>query len=142
MVDPASANNLIELAFIERIEALALTLNLPIAHNNATFDPPEDGRYLELRHLPNTPVNFYLGFETGGYRGIYQVNVFVGKDDGTFIGTDYAGRVIAEFWTAGKTFVTTTDFRLKIEAQPSIGTMINNGPRSYIPVSIRYRSMV
>lgn len=54
---------------------------LPIAFIDVNFDPPENGKYLELVHVPNNGENETWG-EEKTYRGMFRLILHWPKDGG------------------------------------------------------------
>lgn len=111
---------------------------LPIKAIGRTFNPPGDGRYLEIVHIPNNLTGEFWG-DGKTYRGLFRLILHWGLDDaGAYPPMDVIGS-IAEFFPKGKTFQNGA-VSVKIYEKPDLTGVIEVPPELLFPVTIRYMS--
>lgn len=146
--DPAAVANLVELALFERLETMSFGVfaTMPFAWVNDDFTPPEDGRYIEVKHFPNEPIN-YAGGGVGILNGFLQVSVHWSRNAGTFEPNAVAGLVVARFPSGLK--IPTAEFQLLVYKPPHIAAFVpessadstgQNAKTPFVPVTIWYRA--
>ena len=128
----------IETALFNAVYAFIATLNpaLPYEMPNRTLDPPEDGKYLVISLFKNDTDN--IAWSTPSmYQGILQIMINWPVNAGSGEMTDLADLIVAYFRKG-------TVFRygsavVKIEVEPSVLSLLQDGHKAQIPVSVRYR---
>jgi len=129
----------IEQALIDRVKSITpFTPALPINFENIDFSPPTDnGRYLELKHFQNQPVNY--AWRTGTfYTGMFRIAVIDPLQRGTLEVLEICDAIIDHFADAVK--LTSGDAVVLINGQPSVQPMLFDIDRqvAIFPVTINY----
>lgn len=103
-----------------------------------TFDPPDNGKWLEIVHIPNNVNNEFWG---GGktYRGLFRLILHWGlNDEGAYEPLDVLASVCAHF-VKGQDFQSGS-VSVKIYDEPDLTGAIEQAPETLYPVTIRYMS--
>lgn len=139
----ATVESTIPSLLLARVAALVLSPALPVAYPDVTFTPPVDAQgkakpYLEVRHLPNTNVNLFLGDDsTVQYQGLLQITVVHPSAQGIIKPYEIAGLVASHF--AKGTLLTSAGIKVRIYQKPSIAGSIQDTDRVRVPVTIPYQ---
>lgn len=138
MLDVATAGNMIELTLFDYVERFVVTVpDLPKSFPNIDFDIPDSGKYIEVIHLPNKPINYALDSDTPPtYRGILRLLVHYPPNEGNFPARHLAGVLIGFF--KKNTFIWGTGFAIKINDHPYQDSPITENSKMFVPVSISY----
>lgn len=103
-----------------------------------TFDIPNNGRYLEIVHIPNNVQNEFWG-NSKTYRGLYRLMLhWVADDAGAYLAMETIASV-ASYFTKDKTFQN-GGISVKVYEQPDLTGVIEAPPELLFPVTIRYVS--
>jgi hypothetical protein len=127
----------LQTATINAVSASTMPL-LPIKALGRTFDPPGDGRWLEIVHIPNNVIGqFWADGKT--YRGLYRLILHWGLDDaGVYQPMDVIASIAAGF-PKGSIFQNGS-VSVKIYDEPDLVGVIEASPETLYPVTIRYMS--
>lgn len=118
--------------------AASIMPTLPIKAIGRTFNPPNDGRYLEIVHIPNNVLNEFWG-RSKTYRGLHRLILHWGLDDaGAYPAIDVIAS-IADYFSKDATY-TSGGVSVKITEEPDLTGVIEAPPELLFPVTIRYAS--
>lgn len=127
----------LQTATIEAVAASSMS-SLPIKVIGRTFDPPNNGRWLEIVHIPNNVQNeFWSSGKT--YRGLHRLILHWGLDDAGAYPAMNVAQSIASYFTKDKTFQNGT-VSVKVYEEPDLTGVIEQSPEMLFPVTIRYIS--
>lgn len=139
----ATVESTIPSLLLARVAALVLSPALPVAYPDVAFTPPVDAQgkakpYLEVRHLPNTNVNLFLGDDaTVQYQGLFQITVIYPAGQGIPKPFDIAGLVALHFKKG--TALRGDGVNVRIYQKPSVARSIQETDRIRVPVTIPYQ---
>ena len=123
----------------EHLEALTFTPALPIVWPEKAIDLPADNKFLRAIDIPDETRNLALAGGAMEYSGIYQVDCCWPMGLGLRAVTEIAGAVTDHF--APLTVIVRENARIQIRGA-SRGPTIDDHPRIFVPVSIRYQAFV
>jgi len=116
--------------------ALVLSPVLPVSYPDNPFTPPA-GAYLEVRHLPNSNVNLFVGDDAPvQYRGILQITVVYLSAKGIVAPSEVAGKIVDHFKKG--TVLRSGIVAVRIYEKPSVAPSMQDTDRVRIPVTIKY----
>lgn len=139
----ATVESTIPSLLLARVATLVLTPALTVSYPDIAFTPPVDGQgkakpYLEVRHLPNTNVNLFIGNEaTVQYQGLLQITVVYPAGQGIIKPSEIAGLVASHF--AKGTVLRDAGVNVRIYQKPSVARSIQDTDRIRVPVTIPYQ---
>lgn len=108
---------------------------LPIKFVGVTFDPPDDGKWLEIVFLPNNPTDQYWG-EEENYRGSVRLILHWPNDgSGSYTPIDLIASIGRAF-TKHQVLVGSVKLTDKAKLNPPV----ENGVETLYPVTLRYES--
>lgn len=113
--------------------------DLPIAYpeSAATFNPPSDGKYLEVADFTNAPA--WQGVSSGRMdQGLLQVTVVWPKGDGLVRPKQIAAMILDHF--AAGTQMSSGGYWVKVTQAPYAATAIVETDKVRIPVIIPWRA--
>lgn len=111
--------------------------SIPVAYPNVSFSPPVDA-YLEIRFLPNSNRNLYVGNDDPTqYVGIFQVTVVSPSNVGEIAPRETAARLVEHFKKG--TRLQKGDIILSVYSRPSVASSMQDGNRYRVPISIQYQ---
>lgn len=132
----ATVESTIPSLLLARIGALVLSPALPVAYPDIAFTPPT-GPYLDVRYLPNSNVNLFIGNnDETQYRGLIQVTVVFPSGRGIPPVMEIAGLVADHF--AKGTVLRSGSASVRIYEQPSVAPSMQDTDRVRVPVTIKY----
>lgn len=117
------------------------TMTLPasvggIAYPNVRYDP-NGGPYLKTMIFRNSPENNLIPFGKDPIRrGIFQVSVFWPESEGENAPLEVAGLVEQRFVRGTK--IAGDTFTVRIDDDPTVGSLLHDAPWVQIPVSIPF----
>lgn len=119
---------------VEKIlfDYVASVAGLPVAFPGVPFNPPADGRYLEVLHIPNDPTNYDWMDYSVTSRGLLQINIHWSRNVGIVAANDYARQLSESFKKS-----TVISNSIIVDAPPSIGSWVDD----FVPFRISYRSI-
>lgn len=128
-------NQITDLLLADAIE-VAAALSLPVALPNRTFDPPADGRYLEVIQFRNTAASPSWG-GMAVYMGILQISYHQRNDDtGAIPGADVQSVIEAAY--PKNRLIYGANGKVTIYQNASELTPIVETDKTVYPVSIPY----
>lgn len=114
---------------------------LPIRMLGRVFNPPSDGKWLEIVHIPNNS-NLSWGDEQL-YEGMLRLILHWPVDDQGVYDAMYLMRSINGYFTKGRKLSDTgNNITLTIIRQPMYMGLIEEAPEMLFPYGLRYRSYV
>lgn len=128
-----NANKSIEKSLFDRVMSMVLSVNLPVKYPNVKFDKPSDKKYLEIIHFPNSAIEPSWDNENVTNRGILQINVHWTPNLGSISISNITDEITNNYFPRGKIFD-----GLMINANPAIGTLVENNDETFVPVRISY----
>lgn len=139
----ATAEATIPVLLNDRLEDLVLSPALPISWPEVHFTPPGDGKYLEVRFLPNFVARDYVG-STDPHRhvGLYQVSVVHPRGAGIIKAVEVAGLVSAHFPADLALDSADPEFRLVVTSKPSVAAPLTEEKSLRVPVTIPWRAII
>lgn len=111
---------------------------LPIKVLGRTFNQPNNGRYLEIVHIPNNVGGEFWG-DGKTYRGLFRLILHWGLDDAGVYQPMNVMASIASHFTKDSIFQN-GDVSVKIYEEPDLTGVIEVAPETLYPVTIRYMS--
>lgn len=123
-------------AVYQMFEDDTVLFDLPYSMPNRVIDPPENGRYIRVSHFRNNQQNYAWRNGTV-YPGILQFILVDRVDVGTGEATELCD-LIASHFPKGRQLLS-GDVVVKIEVEPEVLSVLQDGHKIEIPVSIRYR---
>lgn len=132
-------NTDIENALSDKTTLLGTLFTPPILielPNNA-ITPPDHGVWLKVIHLKNTVANNGWGDTDEEHPGIWQIMVTHRPNEGSIPAMTIADVIVAHF--AKGTILRSGVAIVKIEEKPSVLSLLEDGHKIELPVSIRYR---
>lgn len=127
----------LQTATISAVSASIMPL-LPIKMLGRTFNLPDDGRWLEIAHIPNNVIGQYWA-DGKTYRGLYRLILHWGLDDaGVYQPMDVIASISVGF-SKGSIFQNGS-VSVKIYDEPDLTGVIEASPETLYPVTIRYMS--
>jgi hypothetical protein len=120
-----------------RVAELVLSPALPVSYPDIAFTPPV-GPYLEVRHMPNTNINLFIGNDaTVQYQGLLQITVVYPAGQGIIKPSEVAGLIASNF--AKGTVLRGDGVKVRIYQKPSVASSIQDTDRIRMPVTIPYQ---
>lgn len=111
---------------------------LPVKYRGRIFNPPDDGRWLEIVYIPNN-INGEFWGSGKTYRGLYRLLLHWGLDDeGAYEPLDVIASISAHF-PIGATFQS-GGVQVKVYQEPDLTGVIEAPPEQLFPVTIRYET--
>lgn len=111
---------------------------LPVKYLGRTFNPPSDGRWVEVLYFPNNVENEFLG-DSKTYRGFFRLILHWGIDDaGVYTALEKAQEIANGFAKGSKFADLGNNVSVKIYDTPDISSVIEEAPELLIPITIRY----
>ncbi len=108
---------------------------LPIKFVSVAFDPPDDGKYLELIHLPNNPSDQFWNDEEI-YRGIWRMILhWPNNGSGAYTALELIGSIGDYFEKNG-----IIEDLIQITNKPKLLGILEEGKEILYPVSVQYQS--
>lgn len=130
----------IEKALFEHVLALILAPSLPIQFPNLTFPQPDNGRWLEIVHLPNDVLDTLWDTENPGvHRGLLRILVHYSSDIGTVVVANIIDRICAHF--AKGTTLESDGVRVRVTSQPSNASWVRTKDETFMPVTVSYQTI-
>lgn len=118
-----------------RLLAYAQAEMLPVAFENASFEPPA-GDWLSLYFLSPSLLNRNLAAEGVREEGMFQVSIFTKQGTGTGRSNELVRQVSALFPVLPK------DGLVSIESPPTPAKGFPDGSHWCVPVTVRYRAEI
>lgn len=118
----------------------ALSPNISISYENASFTPVAGTPYQKAELLPNTPDNSIQGAVTYFERGIFQVTLCYPTGAGTAASGTQAQLTRAHFKRG--TSMIESGINVIVTDTPKVSPAIIDGDRYCIPISIRYQAQI
>jgi len=98
-----------------------------------TYTPPADGKYLEVRYFPNSPL--FAGLASGKVdQGILLINVIWPKNVGIAAAMEVVGAIEAHFPPGHR--MTSGAFGVKVSGHPFVVPPLHDADRLRIPVTV------
>jgi hypothetical protein len=120
-------------ALFEHLDALEPALPISFPEPSTTFNPPADGKYLDVAFLPNRPA--WEGLTDGVLdQGLLQVTVVWPRNLGIIAPSETAAAVMAHF--AKGTTLYNGGARIRVSAAPWITSPLSEDADVRIPVLI------
>ena len=111
---------------------------LKVKYLGRVFNPPDNGQWLEVVHIPNN-VNGEFWGSGKTYRGLFRLLLHWGVDDaGVYDPLDLIASIAAHF-PIGATFQS-GGVQVKVYQDPDLTGVIEAAPELIFPVTIRYES--
>lgn len=129
----------IERALFTHVDSFVLSTQVPIAWPNVTFTKPNDGKYLQVLHFPNTPVDYDWSDYAITHRGILQINVHWSLNVGTVVMHGIVDELTAKF-PKGST-LSDGGISVIFDSVPNVLSIVKNDELNYIPIRVFYRSV-
>lgn len=132
----ATVESTIPSVLFARVAELALTPALPVSYPDIPFIPPANA-YLEVRHLPNSNINRFIGnADDTQYRGLLQITVVYPSGKGIVAPNEVAGKIVDHFkkGTVLRSGATT----VRVYEKPSVAPSSQDTDRVHVPVTIKY----
>jgi hypothetical protein len=108
---------------------------LPIKFINVNFDKPDNGKWLELVHIPNSPPDQYWGDEQV-WRGIFRLILHWPNDGGgSYSAAALLDSIIAYYKKSNRIGDT-----LQLINKPKLTSMIDQEIELLLPVSLEYQA--
>lgn len=136
------SQKLIRKLFEQRLAtwAAARVPALPIAYENAQFDPTGKDIYLQAFMLPARSEAITLDGDNKTYRGLFQVNVVTKTGIGAGVAEGIAAELEAQFPVQLR--MTSGTFAVQVIEPMSAAGAIVDGAKLILPVSCNYRADV
>lgn len=132
----ATVESTIPSVLFARVAELALTSVLPVSYPDIPFTPPASA-YLEVRHLPNSNVNLFVGDDAPiQYRGLLQITVVYPSGKGIVAPNEVAGKLVDHFKKG--TVLRSGATKVRVYEKPSVAPSSQDTDRVRIPVTIKY----
>ena len=98
------SNATVRVALETRLKRIASTLNPvpPIAYQNAAFEKPTSGVWLECFVIPSATVDRGVQAQSKTYLGMFQINVWIQRGIGMGAAESIVDKIIAGFPSAVK----------------------------------------
>ena len=106
--------------------------DLPIAYIDVNFDPPNDGKFLELVHIPNNRENETWG-EEKTYQGMFRLILHWPKDGGGTAAPMTALASISAYFSKSRELGA-----LRITNPPNFTGKLDMPSETLYPSSLRY----
>lgn len=133
----------IETGLFKRVDEMAAQLNPPfldaIAWPEVVFEKPDNRRFIEVIHLPNTPIDYDWNNDATTYQGVLLLNVYFGTGLGTIVINKLVDQIV-ENWFQKTTRFSEGGAIIRIETTPEVNRVVSEGDASFIPVQIQYRA--
>ena len=121
--------------------AASTTPSLPVRMLGRVLNPPSDGKWLEIIHIPNN-VNRTWGDEQL-YEGILRLVLHWSVDDrGVYTPMDVMRSINEHFIKGRKLSDTGSNITINVIQQPMYMGLIEEAPEMLFPYSLRYRGYV
>lgn len=131
-------------ALVKSVKAAlaAITPALPIAYENAKFDPPTDGKWAAMFIIPAALDPATLG-DAGQdeYLGVLQIDLNVPLRSGTGVLKQWADR-LREYYKAGRRLAYNGQEVLIRKGEPSSTRRSENGLSFVISYSVTFRALL
>lgn len=114
------------------------TPTLPVKYIGRVFNPPSDGKWLELVFIPNNPEDEVWG-DTYTYRGMLRLILHYPIDDtGIYIPLGVIKSIVSSFSKNEVLHDVGSTIKVRIINMPRLLDVIEEPPELLLPVSIRY----
>lgn len=119
------------------IAAVAPT-SISVKYVGRIFNPPSDGKWLEIVYIPNNVENQYWDKDKT-YRGIIRLILHWPMDDtGAYPALTIAEQIVAGLEKGSKFSDLANTVVVTISENPNIQSVLEESPDLLIPISIRY----
>lgn len=112
--------------------------NLPIKMIGINITPPNDGKWLEVVHVPNN-INNEFWDDSKTYRGIFRLILHWPMDSKGIYEAMNLISDISRGFIKGKSF-SSDNVKVMIYENPDLTGVIEEPPQSMLPLSVRYMS--
>ncbi|AHJ10710.1 hypothetical protein P106B_27 [Rhizobium phage vB_RglS_P106B] len=118
--------------------AASILPTLPVRYKGRIFGIPNDGKYLEIVHIPNN-INGEFWNTGKTYRGLFRLILHWPVDDaGAYAPLDVIASIASHF-SIGAVFQKNS-VQVKVYQEPDLTGVIESAPDQLFPVTIRYES--
>lgn len=117
---------------------IAVGLTIPVKYIGRVFNPPSDGKWLELIYIPNNGTNEYWS-EGKTYRGLMRLILhWPMNSTGAYPAMDVARTIAASFVKGSKFSDTGKNVVVTITEHPNVQDVLEEAPDLLVPLTIRY----
>ena len=110
----------------------------PIKYIGKIFNPPDDGKYIEIVYIPNN-INGEFWSSGKTYRGLFRLILHWGLfEQGAYEPLRFFASV-TQYFSIGEVFQY-SGVSVKITAEPDLTGVIENAPDLMYPLTIRYET--
>lgn len=129
-------NGSIHKALARKLEAVAAALNVPVAWQNVSFEPPLTGIYLEETFLPAENEDVFVQGTAAVRRGVYQVTVIYPLGKGSQAAQALADKIAEAF--PNNAMIDASNKPLFVNGFADVFSGLTDDTGYRVPVSIPY----